>query len=61
MLRRRPGWLLTGASLALQVVALANYFARVEPPVGHGRELDATDVSARRNVRTVEFTTSTAG
>jgi hypothetical protein len=30
------------------------------PPVGHGRELDGTDVSARRNVGAVEFTTSTA-
>ena len=39
LMRRRPGWLLSGASLTLQVAALANYFARVEPVNGRFRAL----------------------
>ena len=44
LLRRRRGWLLTGTALALQVVALAHYFARVEPVNVRFRALPAGQV-----------------
>jgi hypothetical protein len=49
LLRRRPGWLLTGVAFALQLVAMANYFARVEPVNIRFRALAAGQVPGEFN------------